>query len=97
MAIYDKMIDEILLPCDCGCGILQATRFKDDPIDDQMVILGYFYSAYTAESTGAWRKLIERIKGAIFVLFGKRYQLYEIVLSGEKKSEFIKFAKGLEE
>lgn len=97
MLTYDKMVDEILLPCDCGCGILQATRFKDDPIDDQLVILNYFYSAHTIESVGIFRKLVERIKGAIFVLFGKRYQLYEIVLSGEKKSEFIKFAKGLEE
>lgn len=97
MAIYDKMVDEILLPCDCGCGILQATRFKDDPIDDQLVILNYFYSAYTTESVGVLKKLAERIKGAFFILFGKRYQLYEIVFSGEKKSEFIKFAKGLEE
>jgi hypothetical protein len=97
MVIYDKMIDEVILPCECGCSILQATRFTDDPIDDQAVYIQYYYSAFSNESVGLFQKLVDRIKGAFFVLFGKRYMLYEIVLNGNDKTRFIDFVKGLEE
>lgn len=72
-----------LLPCDCGCGIMEF--IKDD---------GYVYMSYFPNGFYAYQhSIIKRIKAIWNLIMGKEYRLFDIVV---KEKDFDKFFKELE-
>ena len=87
--VEEELISEFYFPCDCGCGNLKFTQWKDDGVS----FISYNISAFDAYQHGTW----DRIKKAacIFwelVIMGREYRLYEIVIDDNKKiDEFKRF------
>jgi hypothetical protein len=94
--VMDKTI---ILPCDCGCGILKLTKFDDSDVSfDDMPYLFELYSSLFYEKQGNIFSLLwQRIKGAWFMLNGKEFHLYDIVVQKDKFKEFADFVDSIKE
>lgn len=73
----------LYVECECGCGILNFTRFDDD----NFIYLNYYSSAFYEMQHGIWDKFKHRIKYIWYAILGKDFRYYEIVLSPEKIKE----------
>ena len=67
-----------LLPCICGCGILEFIREKDK--DDDILYLSYFPAGFYVHQ----RSFRKRIKSIWNLIRGKEYRLYDIVVDYER-------------
>ena len=80
--------NKFLLDCDCGCSILKFTKEEWD--GDTWFSLQYYISGiHTGESF--FSKIAGRIKAAWFMLTGKEYLLYDVLLTKERFVELQKY------
>lgn len=80
--------------CDCGCSILS---FESEVFDEQIGEEIYIYHhipSYYANQNPIWNRLREVVKMIWYILRGKDYNLYEIILTG---NNVIKFKKEMTE
>ena len=90
---YDK---ELLLRCSCGgCGIL-ALDYDDHDKNYEFIYVTYYSNAWY-ERGNHWRKIFESLKMMWFILIGKEYRMFDIVLDKESTEELKDFMAGLEE
>lgn len=68
-----------MVRCDCGCGILEFDKF-DDGDNDKMICVSYYVDAYKDKSRGFLYNFFEKIKMSLYILFGKEYKLYEVII-----------------
>ena len=73
-----------LLPCVCGCGVLEFIREKDK--DDDILYLSYFPAGFYVHQ----RSFRKRIKSIWNLIRGKEYRLYDIVVDYNKFKDFAK-------
>lgn len=71
---------KFLLECDCGCGFIQSTHYKDD---DNLYLSYYALGFYVHQPN--WK---ERMKMLWAVIRNKEYCLYDIVIPADKMDEF---------
>jgi len=83
------MKKQILVPCDCGCSILSI-----DTDEDNYVIISHFYTSWYEKQNTIRDEIITRLKMIWFILIGKRYSLYDIVL---EKEHFIELKNKINE
>lgn len=83
----EETISEFSFPCNCGCGNLKFTQWKDDGV----AFISYNIPAFSAYQNGTW----DRIKKALcifweLVVMGREYRLYEIVIDDNKQIDAFK-------
>ena len=78
------------LPCDCGCGIVQVSKFIDGEGS-----IDYFGSCFYEWQSPIIYHITESLKAIWCILTGKRYRLYEIVISEETWEDFKKFVESV--
>ena len=66
--------------CECGCGILEVARWKNDDI----VLVNYFPTGFYAYQAH-WK---ERLRAIWALIRGKDYQLYELTMTTEELREY---------
>jgi hypothetical protein len=81
------------LRCDCGCGKLQFTRWEDDK--DFALFIEYFYPMFYAKQQNIFSVLVERLKFVWFILRGKEYSLYDLVLTEDDLKRFKEWVASL--
>ena len=73
MARYEKVSD-ILVPCDCGCGIIRFSQWynKDKP---EEVNVTYYLNAWHKKLS-----FLDKLKLIFCIITGKEYLLYDVSL-----------------
>ena len=71
---------EVYMSCDCGCGIMKFTKYEEDSIG-----IEYYASSFYEKQYGVFNKLLHRIKIAWFMLIGKEFLLYDILVDIDSK------------
>ena len=90
---YDK---ELLLRCTCkSCGIL-AFDYDAQDKDYEFMYLTYYSNAWDGRGNH-WYKIFESLKMIWFILTGKEYRMFDIILDKESIEELKDFMMGLEE
>lgn len=75
---------------DCGCAIISFQDFTDDP-DENCLIMSHYASTFSEKQKSISYIIKRRLALAWFMLIGKEYRLYDIVIEKEAFKEFKKF------
>ena len=82
---------ELTVKCSClgSCGILKLSKFdwEDDGTKD--VCLEYFEPVFFTKQDGIFRTLIHRIKLGFYMLIGREFSLFDMILD-EKEVKNLK-------
>jgi hypothetical protein len=84
----------MILPCEAGCEILKLSKYDLDN-DPEPYVLEVYFSAFYEKQNNLFTLLWQRIKGACFMLMGKEFFLYDLVISKEKFKEFSEFVNSI--
>jgi hypothetical protein len=76
----ETLITKFDVDCDCMCGQLQFSQFKDDGI----ALISYNIPAFDAYQNGTWEIIKRRAKIIWNVLLGKDYRFYEVLIEDNK-------------
>lgn len=89
---------ELFLPCSCGgCGIVGLSYDVSDKADgDEYMYLSYYPNAWY-ERQSIWRRIWKTIKMIWFILIGKEYLMFDIVLENKGIADLREFMNGLED
>ena len=71
----------INVPCDCGHGIFSIEVFDWD--DDWDAYFLYYEQAFSSNQTSFWSIIKDRAKFAWFAIRGKKYRLFDILVTRE--------------
>jgi len=82
------------LPCDCGCSILQLTVDKDEEEYAEGNFSIYELGFYTHQSP-FWSDFKKNVKLIWYILRGRRFCLYEVVIPAKKMEEFKEFVANI--
>lgn len=81
----------IKIKCDCGCSILTIAHEKEDNI----VYIEHYYNSFYGKQTGILTILKERLSMIWFIIRGKEFFLYDIIIQGDDIKEFKEYLKDL--
>jgi hypothetical protein len=85
----ENKVSLLVAECDCGCGIIRFTDYKDDGD----FLIEYYISNFYGKQDGVFKTIWNRIKFAYYVLTGREYDLYDVLLTDKKAQEFKKNLK----
>jgi len=93
---YNKYIDSgelarFEIECDCGCGRLAISKWNEDPPEDEELFLSYSYPAFYSMQRGAWDIIKDRLQMIWFILRGKEFYLYELIIPRKQWDDFKAF------
>lgn len=74
---------KILIQCDCGCGIIDITQFKDDNV----VYIGYLKQGFYQHQTPIFRSIYEYLRSVWYAIRGKDYLFYDMMLQPKNVKE----------
>ena len=81
---------KLKLECDCGClSELVITKFDED---NEVYTIGNKISGYNSAQEGFWWIIKHRLKFIWFILSGKEYFLYDIIVQKRDLVQFLKDA-----
>jgi hypothetical protein len=78
--------NELLIQCDCGCGILKLEKDIWQGIEE--LTISYNLPAFYAYQSPGTYSLKERLKLIWAAVTGKQYRLYEIIIDGKNLEDF---------
>lgn len=80
--------EHVDLSCECGCGIMRFScepEYDDDKVGS--IFVEYWMPAFYSEQIQVlktlWRRLVEAVK----ILRGKKFVLYEVIVSDDDLKE----------
>lgn len=86
---------EFIISCDCGCGILKLVKYEmENPVPSDYV-LEYYVSAFYENNRGVFHNFWHRIKGAVYLLLGKEFYLYDLLLQEDEFNKFKDFVNSI--
>ena len=90
----------IAVPCDCGCNIVTFNRwpkqeYGKNSIDPETIIISNYWLGFYANQNSVLSILKGRLKAIWYVIRGKEYELYDIVIDNEEDIQ--KFKKEMQE
>jgi len=83
----------IFVRCEDHCGNLTIDRWDEDGFTEYFV--SYNIPAFYAFQPGGWHEFKEKLKFFWFILTGKEYRLYELILHEDTFEEFVNAGKEL--
>lgn len=90
----EEYINRFYYECDCSCGTLDFSQWKDDGV----AFISYNIPAFNAYQDGTLDNIKRRAKIIWNVLLGREHRFYEIVIEDNKKlNEFKEFVKNMRE
>ena len=88
----DYIENQVFLECTCGCGVLRVTQYKDD----NMVYIEYLTPNFYSMQLTCFDKIKRALKMAWFIIRGKEFLLYDILIDDNNKlDEFKEFVAGI--
>ena len=97
MGIVKKdWLNEVTVRCNCGCGEIQFTSFKNTTY----AYMSYNLPAFYAYQRPFWTRLKDGLKIIWCVIAGKQYRLFEVTLfesDNEQLRKFKEFANNIKE
>ena len=72
------------LDCMCGCTSL---KFTNDTEDNFVTITQYVPNFYVKQN-GIFFEMLRRIKFAYYILIGKEFYMYDMIIENEEIKEF---------
>lgn len=81
------MDESIIISCNCGCELLKISDI--DYKEDKCIYLEIFTSSFYEKQDGIFRTLIHRIKLAFYMLFGREFSLFDMIVD-EKEVKKLK-------
>jgi len=78
------------IPCDCGCNIMEFDYF-----DEEEMFISNYVSTFYEKQDQIFGNILRRIKFIWFILRGKEFHLYEVVIRKEQLQEFKKWVAEL--
>ena len=82
--------DSVKVQCDCHCGILE---FEKD--EDGYISITHYTSTFYGEQKGLWNTILDRSKMVWSILTGKKYALYDIVLTKKEAQQLIEVIENI--
>jgi hypothetical protein len=80
--------DSVKVQCDCHCGILE---FEKD--EDGYISITHYISTFYGEQKGLWNTILDRSKMVWSILTGKKYALYELILTEQESEKLLDLIK----
>ena len=74
------MREQHICRIECNCGVGEILFTYDDDLTYPWFFVSYRADAFYSGQCGVWCTLWNRIKSARFLLSGKEYRLYEVVV-----------------
>ena len=84
------MEDKFIVDCSCGCSKLEFKELHGDHY------LSAYYATFYSKQDGIWSRFKERVKMLWFILLGKDFHLYEMVIYKDQWQQFKKFIQETE-
>ena len=78
--------------CDCGCGFISFHKYTN-PGWPEEIMIEIYESSFRSENKGVFSIIRDRIKAVVFILRGKKYLLYDMVITGENIQKLKDFFK----
>lgn len=87
-----KKKNEFFIQCNCGCHNGLIFTWEDDV---ESLWINVVESKWYSEQQGVLKRIKEKLRRLWFVLRGKEYSLFEMVVEDNKLEEFKEFVASL--
>lgn len=86
------MEEKIVVECDCGCSVISLQVFDEK---DETFVMSHFYSSFYSKQEDTWEILKRKAQMIWFIITGKEFRLYDVILSKENALQIKKFFKNV--
>jgi len=89
----EDKLDSVKISCSCGCSILEFKQ--EDKSWGGGITLSHYVSSFQSEQKGLWNTIVDRSKMIWLILTGKKYSLYDIVLTKKEAQQLIEVIENI--